>query len=133
MSLVYVDTSAIFALLVASDESHRQARNVFARLAAESAPLLTTSYVLVETYALLGRRVGTEAVRAFREHIAPLCTVVWVGSELHDRALDQLLRRAQHDLSLVDLVSFEVIRERAIDRVFAFDRHFRAEGLPLLA
>ena len=128
MNQVFVDTSAILALLVATDEAHPAAKMVFARLAAREAALLTTSYVLVETYALLGRRLGIEAVRGFREQFAPLLEVIWVDQDLHNRALDMLLQRGSRQLSLVDVTSFLVIGEQQIEEVFAFDRHFENEG-----
>ena len=66
MSRVFIDTSAIFALLVPTDTAHRRARRAFKALQAREAPILTTSYVLVETYALLSRRMGRESVVRFR-------------------------------------------------------------------
>lgn len=128
MNQVFVDTSAILALLVATDEAHPAAKRAFAQLAAREVALLTTSYVLVETYALLGRRLGIAAVRGFREQFAPLLEVVWVGQGLHERALDTLLQRQSRQLSLVDVTSFLVIGEQRIEEVFAFDRHFEEEG-----
>jgi len=128
MNRVFVDTSAILALLEATDEAHPAAKLAFARLTAREAVLLTTSYVLVETYALLGRRLGIEAVRGFREQFAPLLEVIWVDQDLHNRALDTLLQRGSRQLSLVDVTSFLVIGEQQIEEVFAFDRHFEHEG-----
>jgi len=132
MSRVFVDTSAVIALLVATDEFHQAANSAFASLSAREAPLLTTSYVLVETYALLGRRLGIDAVRGFREHFTPLLEVVWVNRDLHERALDMLLQRAYRTLSLVDVTSFLVIQGQKIEEVFAFDRHFSNEGFRLV-
>ncbi len=133
MSHVFVDTSAAYALLVRSDDRHGQARRVFARLMADGAPLVTSSYVLVETYALLGRRIGLEAVAAFRDRFAPLLDIAWVDPATHDAALEDLLDRGARDLSLVDAVSFLVMRDRGIDSAFAFDRHFVQEGFVTLA
>ena len=48
MNRVFVDTSAVIALLVATDEFHQAAKSAFAGLAARETSLLTTSYVLVE-------------------------------------------------------------------------------------
>jgi uncharacterized protein len=132
MSAVFVDTSALLALLVPSDVSHERAREIFSRLQAREAALMTSSYVLVEIYALVGRRLGVEALRAFREQLAPLLQVVWVGAELHEKGLDLLLQRARRRLSLVDAVSFVLVRERQIDEVFAFDEDFERNGLPCL-
>lgn len=132
MSRVFVDTSAVLALLSPADGSHEPARRAFERLQAREAPLLTTSFVLVEIYALLGRRMGLEAVEAFRKDFAPLLDIVWVDVGLHEAGLDLLLERRIRDLSLVDAVSFLVMRQRRLDEAFAFDRHFREEGFTLL-
>ena len=129
MSEVFIDTSAVLALLNPNDLHHDRAQRGFAELRSAEAPLVTTSFVLVETYALLGRRMGLEAVRAFRQGLAPLIEVVWVDQELHESGLDLLFEQNRRHLSLVDTVSFVVIRQRRVDRVFAFDRHFYQEGL----
>lgn len=131
MSRVFIDTSALIALLVPSDESHEDARVAFEGLRRRVAPLATTSYVLVETYALLGRRLGAGAVASFRAGFAPLLEVVWVDEELHERGLDLLLASKSRTLSLVDAVSFLAIRELGISSIFAYDRHFAAEGFSL--
>lgn len=128
MSQVFVDTSAIYALLVRSDDRHGDARREFARLMADEATLMTSSYVLVETFALLGHRIGLDAVAAFRDDFAPLLDVTWVDPATHDAALEDLLDRGARDLSLVDVVSFVVMRGLGIDEAFAFDRHFELEG-----
>lgn len=128
MSRVFVDTSAILALINPLDESHEAARKAFEKLQAREAPLLTSSFVLVETYALIGRRLGLDAVAAFRRDFAPLLEIVWVGGALHESGLDLLLERRVSDLSLVDAVSFLLMRQRRIDEAFAFDRHFTEEG-----
>lgn len=132
MSHVFVDTSAVYALLVASDTNHPDAARAFRRLEERVATLVTTSYVLVETYALLGRRVGLDAVIAFRHDVQPVFEVVWVDKALHERGLDLLEERAVEDLSLVDAVSFVTSRDRDIDEAFAYDRHFEREGFALV-
>lgn len=128
MSKVFVDTSAAYALLVDSDSNHSRAAAAFGKLAERLAPLLTTSYVLVETYALLCRRAGLEAGEAFRSDVQPLLETVWVGGSLHERGLDLLFERGARDLSLVDAVSFLVMRDHDVAEAFAYDRHFEQEG-----
>lgn len=132
MSHVFVDTSALYALLVRSDARHGEARRAFGTLMADEAVLVTSSYVLVEAYALLGRRIGLDAVAAFRDDFAPLLDVSWVDAATHDAALGDLLDRGTRDLSLVDVVSFAVMRGRGIDEAFAFDQHFEQEGFTTL-
>jgi predicted nucleic acid-binding protein len=93
--------------------------------------LVTTSYNLVETYALLGRRFGPDATATFRSDFAPLLQVVRVDGDLHERGLDLMLEPPT-GVSLVDAVSVICIREHRFDEVFAFDRHFETEGFPIL-
>lgn len=132
MNSVFADTSALLALLNAKDQNHVQAERGFASLRARQAPLVSTSYVLVETYALVGRRLGLDAVRSFRADFAPLIEVVWVDDALHDAGLDLLLQRRKRLLSLVDAVSFVMMRQRSVGEAFAFDPHFEDEGFSLV-
>lgn len=132
MSTVFADTSGLYALLTRTDRFHPEATRIFDDLADRRTALLTTSYVLVETYALLTRRVGLPAVERFREDFAPLLDPVWIDGPLHERGLDLLLERGKTGLSLVDAVSFEVMRDRGIERAFAFDANFEDEGFELL-
>jgi predicted nucleic acid-binding protein len=129
---VFADTSGLLALLNAKDENHARAERAFASLRMRQAPLLSTSFVLVETYALIGRRLGLDAVRSFRADLAPLIDVVWVDQVLHDAGLDLLLERRKRLLSLVDAVSFVAMRQRDVATAFAFDPHFEQEGFALV-
>ena len=128
MTTVFVDTSAVYALLVSSDDRHEAAKSAFQRLSSRLAPLVTTSYVLVETAALLGRRVGLDAVRRFHEDLVPLLEVVWVDAALHHSGVARLLEGSRQGISLVDAVSFAAMRERGIEAAYAFDRDFEEEG-----
>ncbi len=129
MSQVFVDTSAVLALLNPADEMHPDARRAFEHLRSRRAGLVTTSYVLVEAYALLARRMGLGAVRAFRSDLAPLLEIAWIDASTHEDALDLLLDRRRRGLSLVDAASFVVMRQRRLGEAFTFDRHFEEEGL----
>ena len=128
MSVVFADTSGLFALLSTTDDHHARAKRAFGNLRARQALLVSTSYVLVETYALVGRRLGLDAVRSFRADFAPLIDVVWVDETLHNAGVDLLLDGRKRLLSLVDAVSFIVMRQRSVAEAFAIDPHFEQEG-----
>lgn len=132
MNAVFADTSALLALLNALDENHERAARGFTRLRSGKVPLISTSFVLVETYALLGRRFGLDAVRGFRADFAPLIDIVWVDDALHNAGLDLLLDRRKRLLSLVDAVSFVAMRRAHVAEAFAFDPHFEEEGFSLV-
>jgi uncharacterized protein len=133
VSKVFADTSALFALLDANDDNHQLAADAFQRLRARNAPLLSTSFVLVETYALAGRRLGLDAGRRFRSDFAPLLEVVWVDRALNDAGLDLLVERRTRRLSLVDAVSFVTMRQQHVSEAFVFDPHFEQEGFSVVA
>ncbi len=132
MNAVFTDTSGLLALLNKTDDNHVRAERAFRNLCARQALLLSTSYVLVETYALVARRLGLDAVRSFRADFAPLIDVVWIDETLHNAGLDMLLDRRRRLLSLVDAVSFIVMRQRSVTEAFTVDPHFEQEGFLLV-
>lgn len=129
----FLDTSALLALLDADEARHKDALVVWRQLLEGDVPVVTTNYVLVETYALAQRRLGSAAVRVLADDLLPVVDVEWIGRELHERAIAVLIAANRRDLSLVDAVSFETMRRRGIDRAFAFDRHFEEAGFSLVA
>jgi len=52
---------------------------------------------------------------------------------VHERAASAVIGANRCDLSLVDAVSFEVMRQRGLNEAFAFDRHFGEAGFSLVA
>jgi predicted nucleic acid-binding protein len=93
--------------------------------------LVTHNYVVLETVALLQRRLGISAVHRLQDLLAPI-EVAWVDEVTHRSAIAALLAASRRDVSLVDRVSFEVMRERGIGEAFAFDPEFAREGFTTL-
>lgn len=125
---VFVDTSGVLAMLDASDGGHARAAAAWKRLIEGGATLVTTSYVLVELIALAQNRLGVAAVRDIDRALVPLMRVVWIDAVFHARAMAALLTAGRRKLSLVDCVSFEVMREGGIASAFTLDPHFREQG-----
>ena len=126
---VFVDTSAFYALASASDEFHHQARQTYERLLEEGAELITSSYVLVESFALIQTRLGFPILESFVSSIEGVITIIWVDEGLHRRAWELLKERQQ--VSFVDCTSFLIAKEAGA-QVFAFDEDFAREGLTVL-
>jgi predicted nucleic acid-binding protein len=97
-------------------------------LAAHPADLATHNYVAVEAAALVRRRHGERALRDLLSSWLAVLDVHWVTREVHDAAVGALLRGRSRRASLVDHVSFEVMRREGIDTAFAFDRDFARVG-----
>lgn len=121
-----VDTSALYALLSREDPNHSAAARIFPGLR-DGTPLVTHNYVVVEASALAQRRLGGGSIRRLFDLLGPV-QVLWVDEETHDAAVAALLAAPQRRPSLVDRVSFELMRRRGIEHAFAFDRDFREQG-----
>jgi len=128
LSAVYVDTSALLPLLDRSDRDHAAVKRAVEVLAREGAPLVTASYVLVEAGALSKRRLGAAAFRALGDVAARAMRVVWVDEGLHADAWTRAAKEGRDGPSLVDWVSFLVMRRIGVERALALDAHFTRHG-----
>ena len=123
----FIDTSALLALLDRNDEHHVDATAAWAVLASQEADLVTTNYVVLETLAVTQHRLGLDAVRGWVHEVLPLLDVVFVDGPVHEAALASMLAAGRRHLSLVDCVSFEIIRRmRLCPR--SHDKHFDEQG-----
>lgn len=129
---VFVDTSGLLAVLDAGDTQHPPARAAWEGLLTSDEPLVTTSYVLVETFALVQSRLGMEAVRVLVDDVTPVLHVHWVGENEHRLGVTALVAAGRRQLSLVDCVSFTTMRELRLETAFAFDRDFVDQGFRVL-
>jgi predicted nucleic acid-binding protein len=127
-----IDTSALYILLDEDGPNHPTALRIFGRLRTRDQRLVLHSYALSESIALLQRRVGLDAVRRLVDGILPVVEIAWVDRELHDRAVGVMLASGRRTVSLVDHVSFILMRDRHIRTAFAFDRDFADQGFEVL-
>lgn len=104
----------------------------FERLLDGEQELRTTSYTLVETVALLHRRLGFAVVSEFSEwrRRADL-QVLWIDSRTHDAAWERFMAERGRGLSFVDWTTAVASREMGAP-VFTFDGGFAAQGLPVV-
>lgn len=130
-STVLVDTSALYALLTASDPNNTAAGAIWNRLL-DGDHMVTHSGIVIESSALVQRRLGLEAARVLHDDLLPLIDITWIDQHLHDHAVTAMLAARRRDVSLVDHTSFELMRQRAITTAFAFDDDFLDQGFDLL-
>lgn len=124
---VLVDTSALYAVLFARDIHHEAARDWFVAAGSENERLVTHNYVVLESSALVRSRLGTVAMRTLFEEVLPVVEVVFVDEPMHQAAVASCLANPVGP-SLVDRVSFLVMRDRGVRRAFAFDKDFDRAG-----
>lgn len=96
--------------------------------------MVTTTLVVAETHIAIRRAAGhltaLRFLRSLRE--STRLEKVFSDAALEDAAEAILARYADQDFSLVDAVSFAVMRERDIGEAFAFDHHFLTAGFSLV-
>jgi uncharacterized protein len=130
---IFADTSGLFALLVENDYMYVRARGNFNYFAENNVQLVTSSFVLLETTALLQSRIGLSPVNDFNTKILPLLEIVWVDDKWYAKAMQRLLAQSKRDISLVDCLSFEIMEALQIECAFAFDKHFEENGFTIAA
>lgn len=128
----FVDTSGFYAWLVRSEAAHKRVAATFEDLLRGGHPLWTTSFVVVETMALLQHRVGLNAARGFDEDVLPVVRVHWVDDALYRQGAERLWRADRRQLSLVDCVSFAFMKQHGLTTAVALDPHFEQAGFSLL-
>ena len=123
---IFVDTSALFALLDEEDPNHAGAVATWPGLL-KGAELVTHNYVHVEATAVIQRRLGRDAAAVLVDRLLPALTTVWVDQFAHTAAVEAW-RGGSGGTSLVDHLSFLVMRRIGIYVPFAFDADFEAFG-----
>lgn len=129
MTKVFVDTSALLAILDEDDRVHDVAARTYAYLL-DAADLVTHNYVLAEATELIRRRLGREHAIRLIDHHLPSIGTIWVEEATHAAALEAWRARSA-SISFVDEVSFLVMRRHAIQDALAFDRDFETAGFTL--
>ena len=128
--MIFVDTSAIYAWTDSADPHHHAAVERLQAILDGGEELLTHNYVLVESIALIQARLGlAAATRLTRDTTA--FVIEWVDDDLHASGIRQLEKSAKRRVSLVDHISFLVMRRRRTLTAFAFDPDFIAAGFRL--
>ncbi len=133
MKTVFVDTSGFYAVLDADDPFHPAARSAFERAEREQWQLVTTNYVVHETWALVQHRLGWDAVEDFLDAMLPLCRVEFVNEAWDALAAQHCREVRRRKLSLTDCVSFEMMRRLGLSEAIAQDEHFAEKGIVLPA
>ncbi len=129
----FVDSGAWIALIYEGDRNHSRARAHYRRLLAKRVSLLTSNYVLAETYTWL--RYHASHRRALEVHRLVtaaqqqnLLRLLWVERIVADEAWLLFEQYDDQVLSITDCTSFVLARQTGAEEVFAFDQHFAMMG-----
>lgn len=129
---VFIDTSALYAMLSADDLNHYAAVRCFEQLHDVHATLVSTNYIVLECASLIQRRRGFEHASTFLTKAAGMLEMIWIAAEEHQQTVALWTAAKSRALSLVDCSSMAVMRTRGLHRIVAFDRQFAQAGFEVL-
>ena len=123
---VFLDTGAFLALADEDDDYHTAAKSIYTELLQSRAQLLTSNFVLSETYTVIRSKVSHRAAVEFMKGFDQSgIRVVRVIEANEQTAKAIFIRYDDKDFSFVDCTSFVLIDRHKLDHAFAFDGHFR--------
>ncbi len=125
---IFLDTSGFIAILNSLETGHATACRLWGEWNSHAIPLCTSNYIILETSAVVQRRLGLQAFNVFHSYLLAPVQVVWISEALHETAVRDLIMFNRRQLSLVDCTSFTLMRSLGLRHVFTFDAHFAEQG-----
>lgn len=132
--MIFIDTGAFLGRYVAKDQFHPSASALWKELADRRERCATSNFVLDETATLLGRRAGNHfAAQRLKNLYASAMVEVWRPDQEDElRALTWFTKYADQGVTFTDCISFALMNNHRLKRVFSFDRHFELAGFKRL-
>ena len=129
---VFLDTVGLLAVWDQSDQWHRAAQACFSELLGSRADLITSSFVLLECGNAAARRPYRSAVSRLRKQVELGQRLITPTVEDWQSAWLAYERGEAGSASIVDHVSFVIMRRLGISKAFTNDGHFQAAGFETL-
>lgn len=128
--LIFVDTSALYALADKDDSNNLTALLIKERLIQERIKVITTNILVIESHGLILSRLGHQKARDWLGNLPVPVIRITEDDERRGRAIIQQYQ--DKDFSLADAISFAIMERLGVRQAFAFDEHFRQYGFTIL-
>jgi predicted nucleic acid-binding protein len=132
MRAVFLDTVGLVALWERADQWRPAAMRTMASLNSPGIRLLTTPQILLECGNAAARKPYRSEVCLLRRHLASQGNLIVPSDTELEGAWTSYERDTAGGASIVDHISFVVLRRLGITDVFTNDRHFKAAGFNVL-
>jgi predicted nucleic acid-binding protein len=129
-SVILADTGPLYALRDPDDALHERSHEELRRLRAQRLKLVVPFPTLIESYALVQRRLGLAQARSFLRDLVRTAILLTPTEEDHRGAIGRVLRYPDQDISLADALCAE-ISERIEAPVWTYDHHFDVMDAPV--
>jgi predicted nucleic acid-binding protein len=128
--MVFTDTSAFLAIENRRDKYHKQAVALRDSLLKAGKILITSDYVLDESYTVIRFRAGHQIAIQFGQAVreSKLLRVEYITPERIEKAWNLFKTYSDHEFSFTDCTSFILMEDLQIKTAFSFDTHFKEYG-----
>lgn len=127
---IFVDTCWFKAFSDPKDDFHESASKQYQKIKEEEISLVTTNYILDESFTLIRSKVSYQSSLDFKEMIASLVgtlKLIRIIPQDEFEAWKWFLNKWAH-LSFTDCTSFAVMKRLGLEDVATFDNHFTQAG-----
>ena len=127
---VFIDTSALVALINDKDKLHRQAIEIIEQLRRQNCILITTEFIILEVANELRNPIYRNRVVNYINDLRNYknIRIISVNTKLFQNGWSLYSTREDKEWSLTDCISFIVMQENNITEAFTSDRHFEQAG-----
>jgi predicted nucleic acid-binding protein len=128
--MIFIDTSAFLALENRKDEYHKRALMFRDSLLESKESLVTSDYVLDESYTIIRLRAGHKIAVQFGEMIQAtgLIEIKYLTKEILREAWHIFRSFSDKEFSFTDCTCFALMESLQIKTAFTFDDHFKQYG-----
>ena len=128
--MIFLDTSAIYALADRDDENHHEAVRLYQEALTKREGFIIHNYIIVESAALLHRRLDQKIAVQFLQDAGSF-TTIWIDEDIQATARKRLEAPNSSQISFVDAISFQVMTRHRLENCLTFDKHFAQEGFTI--
>jgi len=131
---LFVDTGALYALMVEADTAHCQVATALDDLRAGKTRWITSDYVLDESATLLNARGHHAQAVALLDLVGKTkaLQVEWMDPQRFAKTRGLFAKYTDQGFSFTDCFSFALMRELKIKKALTKDRHFQVMGFEQL-
>lgn len=131
--MIFVDTSALFALYKHDDPHHEKAVKTTRFIDQQSLQKVSSNLIISELLTLISMRVGKmKAIEAGKTLRTSGLVVYFIDTQLQEKAWNIFLKIKDKDVSFTDCSSFAVMESLGIRKAFSFDEDFIKYGFTLM-
>jgi predicted nucleic acid-binding protein len=128
---IFIDTMYVVALVNEIDEYHERASELSKKY--ENSSFVTTDGVLLEIANALARNYKEQAVKIIEDfRSSDDVEIIHLNLPLFDKAFERYKIYLDKTWSLVDCISFEVMKEKGLTEALTGDKHFEQAGFNCL-